>query len=99
MNGIFNNTYNRTSRITDMTTNYDTLQKARQDLMGEIQAVMEYDQHIHNTPDGLAKMTWENIKSEELTHIGELLSLIDYLDPTQRQYVEQGMKEFAERKK
>lgn len=99
MNGIFNNTYNRTSRIADMTTNFDTLQKARQDLMGEIQAVMEYDQHIHNTPDVLAKMTWENIKSKELTHVGELLSLIDYLDPTQRQYIEQGMKEFAERKK
>ena len=66
-----------------MTTNFDTLQKARQDLMGEIQAVMEDDQHIHNTPNSLAKITCENIISEELTHIGELLSLIDYLDPTQ----------------
>ena len=56
---------------------------------------MEYDQHIHNTSNGLAKITCENIISEELTHIGELLSLIDYLDPTQKQYIEQGMKEFS----
>lgn len=76
---------------------FSTLQKARQDLIGEIQAVIEYDDHIHNTTDKLAKETWENIKSEELTHVGELLGLINYLDPTQKKFVEQGMKEFAER--
>ena len=49
---------------------FSTLQKARQDLIGEIQAVIEYDDHIHNTTDKLAKETLENIKSEELTHVG-----------------------------
>ena len=79
------------------TMDFDTLQKARQDLVGEIQAVIEYDEHIRNTTNKLARETWENIKHEELTHAGELMALINHLDPTQRQYVENGFKEFTER--
>lgn len=79
------------------TVDFGTLQKARQDLVGEIQAVIEYDEHIHNTTDKLARETWENIKSEELTHTGELMALLNYLDPTQKKYVDAGIKEFTER--
>lgn len=79
------------------TMDFDTLQKARQDLVGEIQAVIEYDEHLHNTTDRLARETWENIKHEELTHAGELMALINHLDPTQKQYVDDGIKEFTER--
>ena len=98
MNGFFNNAYGKIGKMDEMSSNFETLQKARQDLVGEIQAIMEYDAHIHNTQDRLARQTWENIKGEELTHVGELLALIEYLDPTQRVFVENGMKEFAERK-
>ena len=79
------------------TMQFDTLQKARQDLIGEIQAVIEYDAHLHSTNDRLAKATWENIKNEELTHVGELLGLINHLDPNQKQYVQKGLTEFLER--
>ena len=41
-----NNSYN--AEITPSIMSFDTLQKARQDLIGEIQAVIEYDMHIHN---------------------------------------------------
>ena len=51
-------------------TNFETLQKARQDLVGEIQVIMENDTHIRITHDRLADETWENIKGEELTHVG-----------------------------
>ena len=78
---------------------FDTLQKARQDLVGEIQAVIEYDAHIHSTNNPLARQTWEHIKNEELTHIGELLGLINYLDPSQKTFVEKGLAEFFEMKK
>ena len=78
---------------------FNTLQKARQDLMGEIQAVIEYDAHIHNTSDKLSIETWQNIKNEELVHIGELLGLLNYLDPNQKQYVQKGLTEFFERQK
>lgn len=79
------------------TRDFDTLQKARMDLVGEIQAIIEYDNHLHNTNNKLTKSTWENIKSEELVHIGELLALLDYLDETQYQYVQKGIMEFKER--
>ena len=78
---------------------FDTLQKARQDLVGEIQAVIEYDAHIHSTNNPRARQTWEHIKNEELTHIGELLGLINYLDPSQKTFVEKGLAEFFEMKK
>ena len=90
-----NNPYNYESNGVMM--NFDTLQKARQDLIGEIQAVLEYDAHIHNTNDKMAKETWKNIKNEELVHIGELLGLLNYLDPSQKQFIQQGLAEFSER--
>ena len=90
-----NNNYNTDAMTLSM--NFDTLQKARQDLMGEIQAVIEYDAHIHNSNDRIARQTWQSIKNEELVHIGELLALLNYLDPEQKQYVQKGFAEFYER--
>ncbi|MGN1212564.1 MAG: ubiquinone biosynthesis protein COQ7 [Christensenellales bacterium] len=77
--------------------NFDVLQNARQDLCGEIQAVIEYDNHIKSTTDPMAKQTWMNIRNEELTHVGELLGLLNYLDPEQKQYVQLGLTEFEKR--
>ena len=90
-------TYN--SEITNSLMNYDALQKARQDLIGEIQAVIEYDAHAHSTNDSVARQTWISIKNEELVHVGELLGLLNYLDPDQRQYVQKGLAEFIEHHK
>ena len=87
------------SEITPAIMNFDTLQKARHDLIGEIQAVIEYDAHIHSTNDRLARQTWLSIKNEELVHIGELLALLNYLDPEQKQFVQKGFSEFYERQK
>ena len=78
------------------TTDFNTLQKARKDLIGEVQAVIDYDEHIHTTNDRLAKATWEDIKKEELIHVGELLALLNYLDPSQEMYVNKGIEEFIE---
>ena len=78
------------------TSSFNDLQKARQDLIGEIQAIIEYDKNAKEASDRLAQITWQGIKNEELAHVGELLALIDYLDETQRQYVEKGVKEFNE---
>ena len=75
---------------------FNTLQKARKDLIGEIQAVIDYDAHIQSSSDNLARQTWQSIKNEELVHVGELLSLINYLDPDQEYYVKKGMEEFFE---
>ena len=96
---MFNTNSSRNIEITPMVMSFDTLQKARQDLIGEIQAVIDYDTHIRSTNDKLARQTWTHIKNEELVHIGELLGLINYLDPEQMQFIEKGLSEFYESQK
>lgn len=73
---------------------FETLQSARRDLIGELQAIIEYDDHLHKTNNEIARSTWENIRNEEMVHVGELLGLLNYLAPYQRVFVEQGLNEF-----
>ena len=93
---MFNQNNAFSSEITPSIMSFDTLQKARKDLIGEIQAVIDYDSHIHTTNDKLARNTWNHIKEEELVHIGELLALLNYLDPSQIEFVQKGFNEFYE---
>ena len=79
--------------------NFETLQNARRDLVGEIDAIIQYDDHLHKTDIKIAKSTWKNIRDEELTHVGELLGLLFYLAPYQKEFVEKGLKEFTDRLK
>ena len=90
------NINNCSSDINHTVMNFDTLQKARQDLIGEIQAVIQYDAHMHSTNNEIARKTWQHIKEEELMHIGELLALINYLEPSQVAFVKKGFEEFHE---
>lgn len=76
---------------------FETLQNARKDLIGELDAIIQYDDHLHKTDNRLAKETWEDIRNEELVHVGELLGLLYCLAPYQKAYVEKGLKEFDER--
>ena len=109
MFNLFNNTYNNgDSQQMDNSKNqnrmpssgdFDTLQKVRKDLIGEIQAILDYDYHIHNSNDRVAIATWEDIRDEEYNHVGQLLALIDYLDPREQKIVVEGIKEFEDRLK
>lgn len=76
---------------------FETLQNARKDLIGEIDAIIQYDDHLHKTDNEVAKATWENIRDEEMVHVGELLGLLFYLAPYQKAFVEKGLNEFNER--
>lgn len=82
---------------TNNAENFETLQNARKDLIGELDAIIQYDNHLHATNVEIAKSTWENIRNEELVHVGELLGLIFYLAPYQKQLVKKGWQEFNER--
>lgn len=85
--------------INNLSTNkFETLQRARRDLIGEIEAVIGYDEHAQNATDALSRQTWQNIKQEELVHVGELMALINSIDPSQIAFVEEGVKEFEARK-
>lgn len=70
---------------------FETLQNARRDLIGELDAIIQYDDHLHKTNVEIAKETWVNIRNEELVHVGELLGLLCYLAPYQKQFIEQGL--------
>ena len=91
-NGMNNGTFNPESVV-----DFDTLQNARRDLIGEIGAVIQYDDHLHKTNVELAKETWIHIRNEELVHVGELMGLLCYLAPYQKALIEKGLKEFEER--
>ncbi|MGN1201276.1 MAG: ferritin-like domain-containing protein [Candidatus Caccovivens sp.] len=86
------NAYNQ-----DNFNSFQTLQDARKDLIGEIEAVMQYDDHVQTSTNNAARQTWINIRDEELMHVGELLALLNYLNPEQKKFVEQGVNEFNER--
>lgn len=76
---------------------FEALQKARKDLIGELDAIIQYDDHLQRSDVQMASATWIDIRNEELVHVGELLGLLFYLAPYQRQLVEQGLKEFDNR--
>ncbi len=93
------NKVNVNLKVNASAINFEELQKARQDLVGEILAIIDYDKHINNATNNLAKATWVDIKNEELVHVGELLALIDYLDSSQKKFIEKGFNEFLSRLK
>ena len=94
-NYMMNN--NSAKNINYNVIDFETLQNARRDLVGEIDAIIQYDDHLHKTNIEPARATWESIRNEELVHVGELLGLLYYLAPYQKQFVEQGLQEFNER--
>lgn len=96
-NNFMGNNGNTRNNTQNGANDFETLQNARKDLIGELQAIIEYDDHLHKTNNEIAKATWENIRNEELTHVGELLGLLNYLAPYQKAFVEQGLNEFNDR--
>ena len=59
------------------------LQMLRDDLVGELQAINQYQDHIGSLEDEEAKRTLEHIRDEEKEHVAELTRLLLKLDPTQ----------------
>ena len=94
-----NNNATNNQRNANQAQAYDfqTLQNARRDLIGEIQAIIEYDDHLLSTNIDGARAKCQKIRDEEMVHVGELLGLLYYLAPYQKQFVEQGLDEFNER--
>lgn len=60
------------------------LEMLRDDLVGELQATNQYQEHIDVLYDEEAKRVLEHIRDDEKEHIAELTKLIQRLDPTQK---------------
>lgn len=83
------------SNIMDMSTNKLSLaQNTRADIVGELEAIIQYENHIASSNDSVVNQTLRDIVTEERVHVGQLFGLLFYLDPDSQKYFEQGLNEF-----
>ena len=61
----------------------DDLEMLRDDLISELQAINQYEEHVLSLENGDAVTRLEHIIEEEKEHVAELLRLIRNLDPVQ----------------
>lgn len=59
----------------------ELIQALRIDVAGELEAIYLYDAHVHATDDPLVKKVLSDIRDEEKEHVGELMTLLRYLEP------------------
>jgi len=59
------------------------LEMLREDLIGELQAINQYQEHIDSIDDEDARKVLEHIRDDEKEHVAELTKLIQKLDPIQ----------------
>jgi len=68
----------------------------RQDIAAELDAVALYQAHIDAIDDERTKKLLAHIRDDEKEHVGELLALLEMLDPKQADYIKKGKVEIAE---
>lgn len=92
MRGFFNildNSQNQTNA-------FNTAQNTRLDIIGELDAIIQYETHIAQTNDKSAQQTLRDIVKEEKLHVGQLFGLLFSLDEESKTQFEKGLKEFNE---
>ena len=77
-------------------TELETLEAIRTDIVGELQAVSQYERHAAETNNPKAKKLWQSIANEERIHTGELFALLFELDPITLEKFKQGQNEANE---
>lgn len=74
----------------------ELIQAIRLDIAGELEAIYLYDAHVQATDDALAKKVIGDIRDEEKAHVGELMTLLRTLDPTETTFFNSGEAEVKE---
>ena len=59
------------------------IEMLREDLIGELGAINQYQEHIDELENEEAKHVSEHIRDDEKEHLAELTKLIQKLDPVQ----------------
>ena len=77
-------------------TKVELAQALRIDIASELEAIYLYDAHAHATDDPLAKKVLLDIRDEEVAHVGELMTVMRYLDPTVAEHMQSGEQEVME---
>ena len=74
-------------------TKQELVQAVRVELAGELEAQMLYEAHAAATDDEVARKVFLDIADEEKEHMGELLALLQYLDPAEAGHLTEGVGE------
>jgi len=77
-------------------TKEELIQAIRLDIAGELDAIFGYDAHVQATDDPVAKKVLADIRDEEKAHVGELMTLLRYLDPEEAKHFAEGEEEVRE---
>ncbi len=91
---VFGNPF--TANVERKMTKEELIQAIRLNIAGELEAIYVYDAHIQATDDEFAKKVIADIRDEEKAHIGELMTLLKYLDPTEAELFAEGEEEVRE---
>jgi rubrerythrin len=75
--------YSFDERDEEQLTIEDALVMLREDLVGELQAINQYQEHLESLESEEALATLEHIIADEKEHVAELVKLIQALDPVQ----------------
>ena len=67
------------------------LEMLREDLIAELQAINQYQEHIDTLEDEEAIRVLEHIRDDEKEHVAELVKLIQKLDPIQAEKFTKGV--------
>lgn len=71
-------------------------QNTRLDIIGELEAIIQYENHLQENNSVIAQKTLRDIVDEEKVHVGQLFGLLFKYDPDSRVFFEKGMKEFQD---
>ena len=69
-------------------------QNTRADIIGELDAIIQYEAHIASSNDPALNRTLRHIVEDEKHHVGELFGALFYLDPESKEQFEEGLNEF-----
>jgi len=68
--------------------NQRNLENLRKDLIGELEAINQYQEHIEETEDQKIKEVLTHILNDEKEHVAELVKLLQELDQSQKEKFE-----------
>ena len=74
-------------------TKQELVQAVRIEITGELEAQLLYEAHAAATDDEVARKVFLDIADEEKEHMGELLALLQYLDPEEADHMAEGVGE------
>lgn len=77
-------------------TDAELIQAIRLDIAGELEAIYIYDAHVQATDNVMAQKVISDIRNEEITHVGELMTLLRALDPKEMELFTAGETEVNE---